>query len=62
MQQIPSWMLRVMSPSTALKIMEPSYHSPRLYAQRGYEIMANAREQATRSEMEIESAYRRRRG
>jgi hypothetical protein len=62
MQQIPPWMLKVMTVSTALKITESSYHPPRLYALRGEEIMANAREQALRGEMEIERAYRQRTG
>jgi len=59
---IEPWMLKTLTVSTALKITEPSYHPPHLYALRGNEIMANAREQAIRGEMEIERAFRRRRG
>jgi hypothetical protein len=62
MQQIPQWMLKAMTVSTALKLTEPSYHPPRLYSLRGEEIMRNAREQALLGEIEIESAYRRRTG
>lgn len=61
MKQIQPWMLTALSRSTALKIMEPSYHPP-LFALRAEEIARNAREQAIRGEMDIERAFRRRRG
>jgi hypothetical protein len=62
MQQISPWMLKAVNVSTALKLTKPSYHPPLLYALRGADIMANAREQVVRGEMEIERAYQRLRG
>jgi hypothetical protein len=62
MQEIPRWMLKTFDVSTALKLTKPSYNPSLLCALRGVDIMANAREQELRGEMDIERAYRRRRG